>query len=206
MGCRSEFIGFFSKDHLDEQVPRDYTRFFHACSSQFKGTKRLLETWQKHPEWPELVAVINNNPTVPDDMGGPNIRAIRQPMSDEEIKHLQNSYAFHLCTSEAEGFGHYLMESMSCRALVFTTNGPPMTELVDSSRGVLLDRLDGTKPLGLSHSYFFTPESLEREVERAMKMDRATIDQIGARAREFFLQSNETFLATFPEVIRSLAK
>jgi glycosyltransferase involved in cell wall biosynthesis len=206
LGCKTEYTGFVSKDQLNEQVPRDYTRFFHACSSQYKGTKGVLDVWAKHPEWPELVAVINHNEMVPAEIKIPNVRAIRQPMSDEEIKRFQNSFAFHLCTSEAEGFGHYIMESMSCRAVVFTTDGPPMNELIDSSRGILLDCLEERPPLGLSHRYLFRPESLEQQVERAMKMDRASVDRIGAAARDYFLRSNQSFIEVFPRLIQSLAK
>jgi hypothetical protein len=166
----------------------------------------VLEVWTKHPEWPELVTVINHNETVPEEIKAANIRALRKPMSDAEIRHLQNSYAFHLCPSEAEGFGHYIMESMSCRAVVFTTDGPPMNELIDSSRGILLDCLDERPPLGLSHRYLLKHESLERQVERAMRLDRTTIDQIGAAARDHFLKTNQTFLDQFPELVHSLTK
>ena len=206
LGCKTEYTAFVSKDQLDEQVPRDYTRFFHACSSQYKGTKRVLDVWIRHPEWPELVTVINHNETVPAEIKAPNIRALRTPISDAELKRLQNSYAFHLCPSEAEGFGHYIMESMSCRAVVFTTDGPPMNELIDSSRGVLLDCLDERPPLNLSHRYFLKAESLEQQVERAIKMDRATIDRIGAAARDHFHKTNQTFLDRFPELVHSLTK
>jgi hypothetical protein len=206
LGCKTEYTAFVSKDQLDEAVPRDYTRFFHACSSQYKGTKQVLEVWEKHPEWPELVTVINHNETVPAEISAPNIRALRQPMSDAEIKRLQNSFAFHLCPSEAEGFGHYIMESMSCRAVVFTTDGAPMNELIDPSRGVLLDCLDERPPLGLSHRYLFKPESLEQKVAWAMKLDRKTVDQIGNAARDYFLTINQTFLDKFPELIHSLTK
>jgi hypothetical protein len=206
LGCKTEFIRFVSKDQLDPQVPRDYTRFFHACSSQYKGTRRVLETWGKHPEWPELVTVINHNETVPAEIKAPNIRAIREPMSDAEIRRLQNSCAFHLCTSEAEGFGHYIMESMSTRAVVFTCDGPPMNELIDPTRGLLLDCEDERPPLGLSHRYLFKPASLEEQVGRALQMDRATVDQIGENARAYFLESNRDFLDRFPKLIKSLVE
>jgi glycosyltransferase involved in cell wall biosynthesis len=204
LGCKTEYTGFISEDHLDEHVPRDYTKFFHTCSSRFKGTKALLEVWKKHPEWPELVAVINNNDTIPADFHAPNVRAIRERLSDSEIRRMQNSFCFHICCSEAEGFGHYIMEAMSCRAVTLTTNAPPMNELVDASRGFLIDCLDETVEMNLSHRFFIKPESLEEQVQRAMKLDWSAADQLGSNARQFFLESNQFFRKNFPELIRSL--
>ena len=203
-GCPTEFVSFTSPDHLDATVSRDYSRFFHSCSSQLKGTKRLLETWKKHPEWPELVAVINNNDNITDDLRAPNIRLIRERLSHEELRRWQNAIGFHLCTSEAEGFGHYIMESMSCRAVTFTTDGPPMNELVRPERGFLLEHVEPPIPMRLSHRYLFKPESLEVQVERVLKMDRSTLDAMGAAAREFFLENDRTFRRNFIEILRGL--
>jgi hypothetical protein len=205
LGCRTEFTSFTSPDNFDEQVARNPTNFFHACSSQFKGTKRLLEVWKNHPEWPELVTAINHNDTIPEAyFDAPNIQAFRKRLPASEIKNLQNSSHFHLCCSEAEGFGHYIMESMSCKAVTFTTNAAPMNELVQASRGILVDHLEETPVMNLSHRYLFKPESLEEMVESARKLDPVTIEQIGANARAFFFANDQFFRKRFLEVIRSL--
>ena len=204
LGCRTEFVSFTSSDHLDESVPRDHTRFFHSCSSQFKGTQSLLETWQAHPEWPELVAVINNNDNISAELAAPNIRLIRKRLSHEELRRLQNSIGFHLCTSEAEGFGHYIMEAMSCRAVTIATDGPPMNELVRPDRGILLGRLDKSVPMRLSHRYFFDPRSLEQAVQRAVNMKQTAREETGAAARAFFVDNDRNFRRRFIEVMRSL--
>jgi glycosyltransferase involved in cell wall biosynthesis len=205
LGLPTKFIGFTSRDQFDGQVPRDYTKFLHASSSPCKGSKRLLEVWKAHPEWPELVVVDPNNDEVIASSGRPNIR-IAKWMPNPEFWQLQNSIGFHMCCSEAEGFGHYIMESMGCGAVTFTTNGPPMNELVQPSRGILLDCLDKTSELGLSQRYFFKPESLEEQVSRVMKLDRPALDQIGSSARAFFLENDRLFRQDFPGVIRSLVE
>jgi hypothetical protein len=202
-GLPIEYSGFTSRDLLDTAVPRGYGTFFHACSSQFKGTKRLVELWAKHPEWPELVVTINHNPTIPEALP-PNIRAYRRPMTQAEVVQIRNAHVFHLCPSEVEGFGHYIVEAMSCRAVVFTNDCPPMNELVQPSRGILFDILKERPPKGFSHRCFFSPTSVEEKVERALKMDPSEIEQIGASARAFFLESREAFFKRFPEVVRSV--
>jgi glycosyltransferase involved in cell wall biosynthesis len=203
MGLNTEHTGFTSKDLLDPEVPRDYTKFFHSCSSLLKGTNRLIELWSKHPEWPELVATIHNNLTIPKELPS-NIRVLFGPKPVAEVKQIRNSYGFHLCTSEAEGYAHYIAESMSCRAVVLTTDGPPMNELIQPDRGILLESQDEKIPMGFSHRYLFKPESVEQQVERAMRLDRSAIDQMGANARAFFLENDRAFIARFPEVIKSM--
>jgi hypothetical protein len=184
-------------------VPREFGKFFHACSSQDKGTKRLIHLWGRHPEWPELVVTINHHPSIPDTLPA-NVRAYRKPMTQAEVVQIRNAHVFHLCTSEVEGFGHYIVEAMTCRAVAFTPNYPPMNELIQPGRGVLLDVLDDHPPAGFSHRCFFKPESVEEQVERALKMDRTEIERIGANARAFFLESRKAFSQRFPEVVRSL--
>jgi hypothetical protein len=149
--------------------------------------------------------VINHNETIPEAYyNAPNIRAYPKSLSAAEFKALQNSAHFHLCCSEAEGFGHYIMESMSCRAVTFTTNAPPMNELIQPERGILVDHLPETPVMNLSHRYLFNPESLEEMVEKARKLDAPTIAQIGSNARAFFLENDQFFRKRFLEVIGSL--
>jgi glycosyltransferase involved in cell wall biosynthesis len=204
-GCRTEFTGFMSPDHLDESVPRRELSFFHSCSSQYKGTRRTLETWQRHPEWPRLTTVVNHNETIPPELFDlPNVEAIRKPLSNEEVLRLQNEHVFHLCCSEAEGFGHYIMEAMSCRAVPFTSDAPPMNELVQPDRGFLVACEEERVPLNQSHRYFIRHASLEQQVERALKLDPAERARMGEAGRAFFLEMNRFFARRFIEVMKSL--
>jgi glycosyltransferase involved in cell wall biosynthesis len=197
------YVGFTSRDQFDPSVPRDPTRFFHARSSSYKGTVRLLEAWKAHPEWPGLVAVISDEQVLP-GFQADNVRIIRRHVSDAEMKRLQNEFTFHICPSEAEGFGHYIMEPMGCGAVVFATNGAPMNELVQPSRGVLLDCLPDSPPVGLTHRSYFDPESLDREIRRACAFDEASRRQMGDAARTFYLQNDRDFRRRFIETMQAL--
>jgi glycosyltransferase involved in cell wall biosynthesis len=199
LGRPVEFVGFTSRDRLDAAVPRDYTRFLHACHSPFKGTKRLVENWKEHPEWPELVLV--DHPPVP---GAANIHPIAGHLPEDQYLRLQNEIGFHLCCSEAEGFGHYIMEALSCGAVALATNGPPMNELVQPSRGILLDCLAETEPLGLSRRYFFKPSGLQEAVQRARDMGELALRQLGSAARAYFLENDRAFRRRFIEMMQSL--
>ena len=109
---RGDFVGFRSEDHGMPGIAKDWDRFLHvAGGSRLKGTKWLLELWRRHPEWPELVVKHANR----HDFGDfpQNVKEITGHMSDQELKELQNSFGIHLCPSEAEGYGQYLVEALS---------------------------------------------------------------------------------------------
>ena len=40
--------------------------------------------------------------------------------TDAELREIQNANLFHLCPSETEGFGHYIVEALSVGAIVLT--------------------------------------------------------------------------------------
>jgi glycosyltransferase involved in cell wall biosynthesis len=199
LGRPVEYTGFTSRDHFDGSVPRAYTGFLHAGSSRFKGTARLVECWKAHPAWPPLVLV--DHAAVPD---APNIRPLTGYVPDAEYRRLQNATGFHLCCSEAEGFGHYIMEALSCGAVVFTTDGPPMNELVHPGRGILVGRLEKTEPAGLSRRYYFDPARLAETIDRARGMDETALRKLGAAGRDFFLENDRAFRERFIRVMGAL--
>jgi hypothetical protein len=48
----------------------------------------------------------------------PNLTIHNTRVPDKEIRRLRNVCGVHLCTSETEGWGHYLVEGMTAKALV----------------------------------------------------------------------------------------
>ena len=72
----------------------------------------MLAAWRKHPEWPNLVVVQSPRHARP----GPPAENIDHRIGyigDEALRGLQNRCRFHVCPSEVEGFGHYLVEALS---------------------------------------------------------------------------------------------
>ena len=124
LGVQTEYISFTSNDRLDEDVPRDHKAFFHlAGRSLKKGTETLLRVWERHPAWPALTIV--QHPETQLKVHGENITYISEYMDDDALRELQNRHGVHLCPSEVEGFGHSIVEPMTCRALVVKTNASP---------------------------------------------------------------------------------
>ncbi|MFT6180151.1 MAG: hypothetical protein ACI9NQ_001139 [Paracoccaceae bacterium] len=193
---------FTSKDLLDDSIPRKPKSFLHlAGRSTLKGTATVLSTWAKHPEWPELT-LLQHADNAPAEVPK-NVRLITDYLSDDEIVKLANEHQFHLCPSESEGWGHYLVEAMSCRASVITTDAPPMNELVTTSHG-LLAKFHTSQKRHLGTNFFVDPGSLEQQIETALMMSTDRVAEMGEAARAWMIQNDETFRATLTALLEQL--
>jgi hypothetical protein len=136
LGTPSIPIGFTSPDQLLPQITPDYSAYLHiAGRSTEKGTAALLELWAAHPQWPTLT-LLQHPSNAPASVPA-NVKLITERLSDIELQELYNRCGVHLCPSRCEGWGHTLVEGMSARAVVITTDAPPMNEIISPQRGML---------------------------------------------------------------------
>jgi glycosyltransferase involved in cell wall biosynthesis len=195
------FIGFTSEDRLMESISPDYGKFLHVAGrSTFKNTALVLELWAKHPEWPVLTLVQHpdNAPTnVP-----ANVDLIRRHLPDEELKKLQNSHGIHLCPSISEGWGHYIVEAMSCHAVIITTDGPPMNELVTPERGILVASCH-SESRHLGCNYFVDKIALEEIISYTIAMATIQKKKISLTARRWFEENHSEFMKSLKKAMDS---
>jgi glycosyltransferase involved in cell wall biosynthesis len=205
LGCRAVHIGFSGIDCLDRDITRQPTFLHLAGASKMKGTERLLALWQRHPEWPKLVVLQSPRTAAALQKPAPaNIEHRVGYVSDiSEIRRLQNSHLFHLCLSETEGWGHYLAEGMSCKAVVVTCDAPPMNELVTPSRGVLVKASDAGA-FNLVARYRFDDAALEATIERLMTMPESERTLLGDQARAWFVANEAAFAGRLDAALRQL--
>lgn len=193
-GTSLAFIGFTSKDRLDAGVTRE-RRFFHlAGRSSHKGTQALINLWRKHPEWPMLTIVQNPRIAIPIQPPCLNIEHLIDHLDDDTLLQLQNACLFHLCPSETEGFGHYLVESLSAGAVTITTDAPPMNELIGAGRGLCVG-VAATSDHGLATTHFIDPDAMAVAVEKALALDDVAVREIGESARAWYLKNHLEFPA-----------
>lgn len=195
--------GFTSEDRLDRSVPR-IPAFFHlAGRSTAKGTDVLLETWRRHPEWPCLT-VLQHPRTAGERVCAPNIVHEIGYLDDARLRLLQNRHLFHLCPSEAEGFGHYLVEALGIGAIVLATDGEPMNELVTPERGILIAPAGQTRQRrGIR--YRIEPAGIEQAVERALRLSKVERERMSAAARDFFVRNDRAFSGRLTHALQVLA-
>jgi hypothetical protein len=205
-GCRVQRIGFDSEDRFQPEVLRQ-PQFLHlAGRSPLKGTQRLLALWQRHPQWPQLTLVQDaRQGTAAGKPVSANIVHAGGFVSDSELRRLQNTHRFHLCLSEAEGWGHYIAEGMSVGAVTFTCDAPPMNELVGAGRGMLINARLGEQH-NLARIARFDDAALEAAIERSLALSTVQLDAIGSAARHWFLDNKHGFAARLQKAVADIGR
>lgn len=189
MSKEAYFIGFASEDRF-KSMRKERNGCLHLFGkSMLKGTKAIFNAWRQRPDFPQLLArgeeEIFENPQLS------NVLFISHFLANEELKKLQNQCMIHLCPSETEGFGHYLMEAMSTGAVVVTTNAPPMNEFISDPR-CLVDYAT-TFQQSLATCYVADPAALERTVESLLELPLEELQKIGEANRLNFISSKAAF-------------
>jgi glycosyltransferase involved in cell wall biosynthesis len=182
------FVGFSSIDPGKRVT--DYTSFLHAKGNSWtrRNTDAVLSCWIANPDWPCLSVMSHSGEELlkfPYLSSSGNIR-LQSGWLDRDyyVQHLSSS-GVHLCISEVEGFGHYLNEARAMGALIVTTDGPPMNELVDTDSGLLVTpRSTAQTNFGTRH--FIHPNDLASAVRRILGLDLPSRQRLGAAARHRF--------------------
>lgn len=205
LGANVLYTGFTTPDDpYDPAIARNRNRFLHVTGTTTqKGTKPLLDLWKAHPDWPELVVVVRLPWAAPAIYAAPNITIIDREVPPGEMAVLQNQCGVHICPSEAEGYGHVLAEGLACAAVVITTDGDPMNELIRPEHGVLVP-WSRSEPKALATAYFVDPDALEAAVERVLAMSDEAFAAMGRRGRRFYLSERRAFLRRFAAAWDSL--
>jgi Glycosyl transferases group 1 len=201
-GCRTVCTGFTSDDRRDPLVPRERAFFHLAGSSRTKATQPLLDLWRRHPEWPRLTVVQHPREARPGPPAA-NIDHRIGYLDDTALRRLQNAHRFHVCPSETEGFGHYIVEAMSVGAVVITLDAPSMNEMITPERGLLVPP-SRTGAQHLATTYHFDDGAMEAVVERATALDESRCRELGAAARAWFEAERDAFPQRLDTALRGL--
>lgn len=202
-GDRVTYVPWHSKDMRIPSVVKCPEWLHVKGVSRFKNTQLVLSVWLKHPEWPTLHIIANGDVSkngfveVPVPMRVThNITLYQYTLSDESLKHLMNSCAYHVCPSFVEGFGHYIHEGLSTGATVVTTHGRPMNELVTNP--ALLIRSDRQPvSMNLGEGYVLTEHDIEScimEVIHHQITDDTSRRTFEVRGEAFKIHLNDTLV------------
>ena len=95
------------------------------------------------------------------------------------------------------------MEAMGVGAVTLTTNAPPMNELVEADRGILVPyaRMDTQF---LANTYFFDEAAAEAAIERMIAMPDDELRRMGGNARAWFLRNDREFAARLKNALDPL--
>lgn len=184
-------IGFTSPDRRIFGYARGGSiRCLHLSGrSAVKGTEAVVEAWSRHPEWPQLTVVRRakryGGERAPSLQELPNVEYLTDFVPDEQLRYLQNECEVHVIPSQAEGYGHVIGEAMSCAAVVVTTDAPPMNELIEPDRGILI-RVERSERKDLSQLNYIDVSDLETKLDIVFSMTPEQRAVLGLNARTWF--------------------
>jgi len=179
------FLGFTSPRPRGHAA--DYRLFCHLRGkSPYRHTQHWLDIWSEHPNWPTLhVHVYSSGTTAlsaPGWLHGTNFRLRMGYLDADEYFDMAWRYGIHLCSSEVEGFGHYINEARALAAVPVVLDAPPMNELVDKESGFLIPVCESsTDQQGIR--YKADKHALAKTVELIVDTTTGKLAEIGAKAQ-----------------------
>jgi glycosyltransferase involved in cell wall biosynthesis len=209
------YTGFTSVDRFRRRFNRsmDYNRFIHICGkSPYKGTLKIVEAWINHPEFPRLTIKVYDGmysdiQNMLKNKVVKNLEINNDFVSEDELSELYNACGIHLCPSNAEGWGHYIAEAKSAKAVVLYTNAPCMNEtFTDGVDGISID-CDASAPIitnGVCPFYEIDPINVAKAVQKVLSLPLAEKQRIGNNARASYLKNDADFTFNLKTLIYSL--
>ncbi|TDH67334.1 hypothetical protein CCR75_007839 [Bremia lactucae] len=122
-------------------------KFLHAAGKSVqKGTNEVIDCWLSRPNLPQLELRMGQKlyDTVYKDnydrklRDSPNVILHTGRVEPDEFGRIISDATYFMCPSYQEGYGHYINQARASRALIFTTDVPPMNELITPSSGILI--------------------------------------------------------------------
>jgi Glycosyl transferases group 1 len=213
LGCSVRFLGWTGADRKlsGRPTPKTLGALHIAGPNEWKGTEAVLDVWSRHPHWPLLRVLRRNHDYIGHPIPWlsrepcPNIQIISDRVDEETLRLMQNETAIHLCPSEAEGFGHVIVESMSVGALIITTDAPPMNEIITAANGLLVEA-ERSQAMRLGRRYFVSRDDLAEKIAQALTMGEQQRDSLGQAARAWFDANDSAFRARLEELAGPLTE
>ena len=114
-------------------------------------------------------------------------------LAEKDYREAFSAHGIHLCTSQTEGFGHYINEARAIGALILALDAPPMNELIDADCGILIPTAR-TAPHHHGLCFLATRAAIGEAVATARAMAPARRRALGERARERFAGERQAFV------------
>jgi glycosyltransferase involved in cell wall biosynthesis len=198
-----ELLGFTSED-IQIAGHKNWGAPLHvAGNSPNRGTKFLIDLWSRRPDYPELTIIYSGALHL--ESGSKNIRLINKYMSANEMCLLKNQSGIHLCPSQAEGWGHNIVEALACGSVVVTLDAPPMNEHISEDEGFLVPAIC-VGPHGLGGSWVPKNNSLENALDAVFSTPTNTLIKKGEMSRLRYEKINDDFHLKLSRLLANLAR
>ncbi len=203
------YTSFTSQDRYIRGVRKRSSLFHSAGRSGLKGTEQIVALWEEEHDWLPKLDLHFSQVLVAESLDLYTVAKVTKvvgPLPDATFRLAQNRSQIHLCPSIYEGFGHYINEAKSVGAVVVTTDGPPMNELIRSDFGFLIPTEERVA-VRVAMGSIVSVEALRsviREGVLPLLEDRARLLRMGRRARADFLENDSLFRERLLALVGSL--
>ena len=199
---RKHFLTGFTSFKINDTAT-NFDQFGHfSGKSKTRHTQELIDIWLQDPNLPPLkVQFYGNELGIPEWIGFKNLNLRMGFMDPKELKEVFSNTGIHLCTSQMEGFGHYINEARSIGALIITLDAPPMNELVDANSGILIKP---EKNLKHNHGIKFlaSKDNIKSAIVTALHLSEKERITLGENAKKRYFAERDQFVKS----IRSLTR
>lgn len=192
------YLGFSSIDCFDSSIQKDFSKYILLGSNMQKGTSTVVKAWISNPNFPFLFARV---PKSMEKINSPNMLIFPNPLEEAKLRELQNQCGVHVCISETEGFGHYIMEAMSTGGVVITTDAPPMNEFIKEKRCLVPYQRSSIKGLGIN--YYADRIQFEQTIKNIMNLSKEELLEIGKMNRESYTKKSQEFKENLKELMKN---
>lgn len=193
---KTYYLGFTTPDRYQPKIKKIFPLYLHvAGTSEQKGTSAIRAAWRNHLEFPHLTILKQFEKQKEIQ----NLNIISHYLSDESLLELQNLCVVHLALSETEGFGHCIMEAMSVKAVVITTDAPPMNEFIQDTR--FLVPYDRFSNQWLGTNFYVNSKALEKTIIELQKLSKHDLEVIGNLNRKRYLEMSLEFTENLKNLI-----
>lgn len=197
---KHKYTGFTSLNTPSEA--RDYSKFAHfPGKSKTRHTQDVIDIWLNDSTLPTLTFQTYGEGTkIPRWINFGNLKFFIGFLEDEALHSEFKENGVHICTSQMEGFGHYINEARSIGALIITLDAPPMNELIDSSCGILVPV---EKALIHNHGLRFiaTQKAIANGISQAINMPISERKKLGTNARNRFIKEQLEFHSQLNSIV-----
>lgn len=187
---------------------KSYDTFAHFRGKAVtRHTHDVIKVWKQNPYLPHLYlqAYSDNSSFISTDtwLRDNNINYYFGFMQAKDYWNRLLNCGLHLCTSEMEGFGHYINEARGIGAVPLIIDGSPMNELVNQEYGIKIKSISSNR-FNAGQRYYTDQQQIKLAVDQVLGMTELEVRKMGEQGQQLFYEEQTRFGARLQSEVSRL--
>ena len=198
-GKKHCYIGFTSLEKTNRV--KNYDFFAHMPGkSKTRHTQEIINIWHKNKSLPQIRVQLYGDLSIPQWLKLGKLELYMGFIPEDAYSQLAENFGIHLCTSQMEGFGHYINESRHSAALILTLDAPPMNELIDKDRGLMIP-FEKKMAHNQGERFMANEDAIAACIDTALTLSLNQRIELGENSRVRFLEERANFIERINDVL-----